>query len=704
MGGEVDRSQYLLPLEQPVVCLDVDTAFSQLNATEKLYAHYLSKAAWTGGLITLLQTSPESGPIFVLLHKLFSTQNPNKFRSIALAHGFSDADVTALFVYAAGIFTNAGNYKGFGDTKFIPGIEPDRFEQIIKLSPIWSDIHALWNSFNMKRQLYDLRQGRTCLGFPPQGCTTYLSSNCTPEDAARVLNWLTKHNLESYNTRCFKTSSANGEIDYEIRLASEEVGEVQHDTDGKYTYRLVKGDYCHLMKLLNNALEKALPYANQTEKNMLQCYIRSFKTGSINEHKQGSRLWIKNKSPAIETYIGFIETYRDPAGVRGEFEAFVAMVNRSMSKKFKHLVDNAEQFLKHLPWPKDYEKDEFLRPDFTSLDVLTFAGSGIPAGINIPNYDDIRQCEGFKNVALGNVIPASYQFAETPFLSDSDAKLMTEWRVLAFELQVGLHELLGHGSGKLFRKEADGKRNFSPELINPVTGNPITSCYQHGDTFDSRFGAMSSAYEECRAEAVGLYLSLEPSVLEIFGYRDQDANNIKYVNWLALVWAGAGRSLEMWEPGRGWLQAHAQARFVITKVLMQAGVVEITQPTKDNLMITLKRESIPGPGRNAIAHFLLQLQVFKSLGDVQSAKKLFLTLSEVEEPWLSWRSIILSRKQPRNMLLQPNTLLNDDTITLKTYTPHIEEIIKSWLDRFQDSDQIYSALIELARRDLPHFT
>ena len=136
---------------------------------------------------------------------------------------------------------------------------------------------------------------------------------------------------------------------------------------------------------------------------MITKYIESFETGSIQAHKDSQRAWVKDIGPVVETNMGWIENYIDPENARSYYSGLVAIVDKDKSAKFKQLVVNSEQLIPQLPWPREFEKDSFLAPDFTTLDLICFATSNCFVGINIPNYDDIRENEGFKNVMLENV-------------------------------------------------------------------------------------------------------------------------------------------------------------------------------------------------------------------------------------------------------------------------------------------------------------
>merc|ERR1711962_1575090 len=611
---------YTITNDQPVVALDARTAFEKLTEREQLYAHYIARASFYGGLICLSQTSPESPGIFRLIHRINVAQPIDELRETCSAQDVPEVDFKSFMVYSSGVYANMGNYKGFGDTKIVPDVLPEMFEKIIKASKAWADdeetMQTLWNS--IKGPMFSLSDREKQLGLGDKGVTTYFTPNCTNEDSDLVNRFFKQINMEGYINRVFKVTKGgeNGRDLFEIRHAAAEssvIGERQVFENADFV--ITAGDYNQLLFKVNENLSLAKNYvANEDEKSMLEYYIKSFKEGSLDAHKDGSRHWIKNKGPAVETYIGFIETYRDPVGMRGEFEGFVAMVNREQSAKFQGLVDKAETLLPRLPWPGGFEKDTFLRPDFTSLDVLTFAGSGIPAGINIPNYDEIRQSEGFKNVNLGNVISSSYKASKekTAFLTMEDHLLLEKIGVAAFELQVGLHELLGHGSGKLLYPG-----NFPSDLTNPLTSQAVNKTYEKGETYDSKFTAMGSSYEECRAECVGLYLSCDDEALKIFGHEDPQAkSDIVYINWLELC-LRAVKSLELYSPPAGeWKQAHGQARFVILQVLLEAGegflsVKQITgEDGKPDLELTMDRTKIQSVGKQAIGQFLQKLQVY----------------------------------------------------------------------------------------------
>ncbi|KAL5008870.1 hypothetical protein ScPMuIL_014451 [Solemya velum] len=634
-----DISQYVLPNDIGVCLLDCETAFNALTPHERLYSHYLSQACWYGGLIVLIQ----SPGIYILIQKIFRSQPVEDLQKKALQNGLSEDEFQAFIVYCAGFLSNMGNYKSFGDSKIIPNLPKEKFEMLVMCSAAAQadvvGIQKLWTA--VRDNMFSLSDKQRELGLGKKGTTTYFSANCNAEDAKIAQEFMISKDLSPYNTRLFKVEDPQTkQATYQIRLASSEegagdvpdcgciLGDHQFKPEGSeapITFQISRGDYSKLMGLVADNLEKTRKYSsNELERSMLTEYIRSFRTGSIPAHKEGSKFWIKNKGPVVESYIGFIESYRDPNGLRGEFEGFVAVVNKKMSAKFAALVENAEHMLALLPWPVTYEKDQFLRPDFTSLDVLTFGGSGIPAGINIPNYDDIRQDLGFKNVSLGNVLTAGYKDTKITFMQEEDKELYTKLKIPSFEMHVGLHELLGHGSGKLFKQrleESEQKKKMAHSIFDidvvthTETGEKIKSWYKHNETWDTKFSTLSSTYEECRAECVGIYLCLAADVLKIFGHVGKEADDIIYINWLNMARSGL-LALEFYSPEtRQWRQAHMQARFVILRALLEAGddLVKIhkfvAEDGKEDIVLTLDRAKIHPVGKPAIGALLRKLQL-----------------------------------------------------------------------------------------------
>ena len=298
---------------------------------------------------------------------------------------------------------------------------------------------------------------------------------------------------------------------------------------------------------------------------MLEKYIESYQTGSIPAHKDSQRAWVKDKGPVVETNMGWIETYIDPTNARAYYEGWVAIVDKEKSKKFQALVVNSETIIPQLPWPRHMEKETFLAPDFTTLDIIAFATNSCPLGINIPNYDDIRETEGFKNVFLNNSL-GSYTMNAVQFATEEQSAMLTANTIKSYEVHVACHELLGHGVGKLIYRNADGT---APTFTDPVNGETFESCYEAGETWNGKFGAISASYEECRADTCGFYLCQLPDVYTLFDWEESEIDIMLWTSVMNQFRKGIlGLQLFNAETKK-WGQAHTQGAYVFAQFLYQ---------------------------------------------------------------------------------------------------------------------------------------
>lgn len=271
--------------------------------------------------------------------------------------------------------------QGSGDQKFIPAISKDKLAGLAASAT--SSAATLWE------QIQDsmFQTPPISLGLPAQLTqSTYYPGHQGPsfqEDAALVSKVMDELRILPENTRLEKRSLSPEKDVLDILQASVTEGTFPcHITSspvpsGK-TIRLVNGDHKNELVRINAYLGKALEYvSNQSQYHMIRKIQDSFVTGNLATYKDSQRIWVNDKVPPVETVIGFIEPYRDPLGVRSEFEGIVGIPDTGETRTLKELSKVADKFVCRLPWVNGedgnkgpFEKEIFEAPDFTSIQSM----------------------------------------------------------------------------------------------------------------------------------------------------------------------------------------------------------------------------------------------------------------------------------------------------------------------------------------------
>ncbi len=130
---------------------------------------------------------------------------------------------------------------------------------------------------------------------------------------------------------------------------------------------------------------------------------------------------------------------------------------------------------------------------------------------------------GFKNIVLANRLSVNNN-PNLPchWIDPSEIPRFKATTHIVRFLTTAIHELLGHGSGKLLAETAPGVYNFDTKNppVNPLTKEPIASYYLPSQNWGNVFGKLAGTVEECRAILMSEYFMDNKQLLGIFGYTD----------------------------------------------------------------------------------------------------------------------------------------------------------------------------------------
>jgi dipeptidyl-peptidase III len=398
-------------------------------------------------------------------------------------------------------------------------------------------------------------------------------------------------------------------------------------TDGGLVEEVYRagGKYHDAIVRIVRHLEDALPFATPAMAEALRALIRFYETGEDKDRERYDIAWVRDQESSVDTINGFVEVYLDARGTKGAWEGLVYYVNTEKTRKIQTLAAHAQWFEDHMPWQPRFRKPEVLGVTATAIEVVVETGDSgpiTPVGINLPNDQFIRESYGSKSVSLSNVNEAydkatpedmRVEFSWNP----EEAARAKQWGAFASELTTEMHEVIGHGSGRM----ADGVVAPPAQLLKE----------------------QFSAIEESRADLVALYFLPDPKLVELGLIAAEDHAEIvrtEYEQYARTALVQLRRVRE----GTSIEEDHMRNRHMIVSWLM-AHTTAIDRRTRGGKTYFVVNDV--QAFRSGVAELLAEVQRVKSEGDYHGAKALVETYGVHFDPVL--RDEVVARVDALNL-------------------------------------------------------
>jgi dipeptidyl-peptidase III len=586
-ASHADTRKYLLErVEDAAVVQLYADGFDELALREKTLIYHLYQAAIAGRDIYYDQRYEHNLEMRDVLEEI-----------VTHASGIDASTLEEIWRYPKPFWVNTGPYNNLTARKFVLKTTPGAFAAAAERAaaggarfPVRAGESLRDLLARLERCFFDLEFDAIVTSKTPGPGRDMLQAS-----ANNLYQGVTMADLEGFDERYPLNSRL---VKRDGRLVEE-------------VYR-VGGRYDACIREIVRHLRAAVPFATAPMADALEALIHFYETGETADRAAYDVAWVRDRDSPVDTINGFVEVYMDARGVKGAWEALVYYVNPHKTEGIRKLADAAQWFEDRMPWADEFKKQGAHGVSANAIDVVIETGDSgpvTPIGINLPNDQTIRETYGSKSVSLSNANEA-YDKSTLPEFrrefawSEAEAERAEKWSSFASELTTNMHEVIGHGSGRI------------REHLN---GNP-----------QGVLKEQYSALEESRADLVALYFLPDRKLIELGLVEEADHDEIVLAEYEGYA-RNALVQLRRVREGTQIEEDHMRNRqMIVGWLLANSRAIEVRRRDGKTYYVVADAKAFQqGAGR-----LLGEVQRIKSEGDYAAAKTLFETYGVHFDPAL----------------------------------------------------------------------